>query len=323
MAVNDTVFTMGTGNVQSLLATTLSKYSKQMADNIFNAIPTFAWLAMKNRITEDGGATLVRPIMYAKNSTAQFYAADDVLDTTIQDNFTAAQWQWRQAAASVSITGRIERQNSGSAQVIDYVQAQIQMAEMSIKDKINNALFLSAQTGPNITPLNAIVASSGTVGDVNGTTQSWWASTVQASGSFAARGLSDLRSVWNTINVKNPQGPADLILSDQNSFQYYESIMVPSLRFSGDGSNKMGDLGFENLKYKAATWTFDIAATSGYAYLLNSKALELVQHANTQFVLSDWVKPANQDLKVAQILWMGELTTNNRRKNGLLTGITA
>lgn len=320
MAVSDVIFTMGTGNVQSLLATTLSKYSKQLADNIFNAIPAFAWLALKNRITEDGGATLVRPVMYAKNSTAQFYAADDILDTTIQDNYTAAQWQWRQAAASVSITGRIERQNSGSAQVIDFVQSQIQMAEMSIKDKINSALYNSAQTGSNITPLNAIVASSGTVGDINGTTQGWWTSTVQASGSFAARGLSDLRSVWNTVNVKNPQGPADLILSDQNSFQFYESILVPAVRIS---DTKTGDLAFENLKYKAATWTFDTAATSGQVFLLNSKALELVQHANTQFVLSDWSKPANQDLKVAQILWMGELTTNNRRKHGLLTGVTA
>ena len=320
MSVSDTVFTMGPGNVQSLLATTLSKYSKQMADNIFNAIPTFAWLGMKNRITEDGGATLVRPIMYAKNSTAQFYAADDILDTTIQDNFTAAQYQWRQAAASVAITGRIERQNAGSAQVIDYVQAQIQMAEMSIKDKINAALFNSAQTGPNITPLTAIVNNSGTIGDVNGTTNTWWQSSVQASGSFAARGLADLRTVWNTINVRNPQGPADLLLSDQNSFQYYESVLVPSVRIT---EVKMGDLGFENLKYKAATWTFDTAATSGYVYLLNSKSLELVQHANTQFVISDWAKPANQDLKVAQILWMGELTTNNRRKMGLLTGVTA
>lgn len=320
MAQADAVFTMGPSNVQSLLATTLSKYSKQMADNIFNAIPTFAWLSMKNRITEDGGATLVRPVMYAKNSTAQFYSADDLLDTTIQDNFTAAQFQWRQAAASVSITGRIERQNSGSAQVIDYVQAQIQMAEMSIKDKINAALFNATQTGPNITPLNQIVLNSGTVGDINGTTNTWWQSTVQASGSFAARGLADLRTVWNTINVRNPQGPADLILSDQNSFQYYESVLVPSVRIN---DTKLGDLGFENLKYKAATWTFDTAATSGYAFLLNSKALELVQHANTQFVLSDWSKPANQDLKVAQILWMGELTTNSRRKLGLITGITA
>src|SRR5258708_5664601 len=105
----DTVFSYGPSNVTSLLATTLPAHSRQMADNIFTAVPLLAFLALKNRITEDGGSTLVRPVMYSKNSTAKSYAADDVLDTTIQDPFTAAQWQWRQYAASVSVTGRLER----------------------------------------------------------------------------------------------------------------------------------------------------------------------------------------------------------------------
>lgn len=320
MAVNDTIFTYGPANVTSLLATTLSKYSKKMSDNIFSAIPLLAWLGMKNRVTEDGGATLVRPIMYSKNSTAGFYSADDVLNTTIQDPYTAAQFQWRQCAASVVVTGRIERQNSGDSQVIDYVTAQIQHAELSIKDLMDRYLFQSSQLGSNITPLPAIVSNTGTVGDINGATYSWWQSNVTTSGSFSARGLSDLRNAWNSVNILNPQGPVDLLLSDQNSYQYYEATLVPTVRIT---DTEMGDLGFQNLKYKTATWTFDPNATSGSIYGLNSKALELVQHARTQFVLSEWVKPADQDLKVAQVLWMGELTTNNRRKHFVLNSVTA
>lgn len=320
MAVADTIFTYGPSNVTSLLATTFSKYSKQMADNIFTGVPLLAFLSMKNRVTEDGGATLVRPILYAKNSTATSYSSDDVLDTTIQDVFTAAQYQWRQYAASISIPGRIERQNSGESQVIDYVTAQIQTAELSLKDKMDVDLYRASQSGSAITPLPAIVAATGTVGDINGSTQSWWQAKSTASGSFAARGLSDLRSVWNTLNLRNPVGPADFIISDQASMEAYEATIVPTLRMTDTG---MGDLGFENFKYKNATWVFDPNATSGVIYLLNSKVLELVQHARTQFGLSEWTKPANQDVKVAQILWMGELTTNNRRKMGVLTGVTA
>lgn len=316
----DQVFTYGPSNVTSLLATTLSKYAKNMADNVFSAIPLLAWLGLKNRITEDGGATLVRPVMYSKNNTAQFYAADDILQTTIQDPYTAAQYQWRQAAASVAITGRIERQNSGDSQVINYVNAQIQHAELSIKDLIDRYLFLTTQTGNNITPLPAIINNTGTVGDINGGTLSWWQSNLTTSGSFGARGLSDLRNSWNTVNVYNPQGPVDLILSDQASYQYYEATLVPAVRIS---DTAMGDLGFQNLKYKTATWTFDPNATSGNIWGVNSQAMELVQHARTQFVLSEWVKPADQDLKVAQVLWMGELTTNNRRKHFNLSSVTA
>lgn len=320
MAVADTVFTYGPSNVTSLIATTLSTYGKQLSDNIHKAIPALAWLAIKKRVTEEGGASVIRSVVYGSNTTAGFYASDDVLDTTIQDNFTAAQWQWKQAAASIVVTGRIELQNAGKAQVIDYADAQIKNALASIKEVIDQKLYASSQVGSNITPLTDIVKASGTVGDISGTTNSWWQSQVTASGSFAARGLSDLRTTWDNVSVRLPAGGPDLILSDQTSYEAYEATLTPTIRYS---DVSMGDLGFSNLKYKEAVWTWDPNGTSGYIYLLNSKALELVQHSNRLFTMSEWVKPANQDLKVAQIFWAGELTTNNRRKLGLLTGVTA
>lgn len=316
----DTLFTYGPANVTSLLATTFSNMSTELADNIYKAIPALAWLAMKKRVTADGGASILRSVIYAKNSTFGFYASDDVIDTTIQDELTTAQWQWRQAATSVSVTGRIEMQNMGKSQVIDIVKAKTQSAILAIKDGINQKLWATSQLGNNITPLVSIVANSGTVGDINGGTNTWWQSIIQASGSFAARGLSDMRSVWNQINVNNPQGPADLVLSDRTSYEAYESVLVPAVRIS---DTSMGDLGFSNLKYKEATWTFDVNAISGDIFLLNSGSMELVQHKNRMFTMSEWVKPATQDLKTAQVFWAGELTTNNRRKHGLLTSVTA
>lgn len=320
MAVNDVIFTYGPANVTSLIATTLSKYGKTLSDNIHKAIPALAWLALKKRVTEDGGATIIRSVVYGSNSTAAFYSSDDVLDTTIQDNFTAAQWQWRQAAASVTVTGRIEMQNAGSSQVISYAKAQIDNALASLKEVIDQKMFASAQTGPNITPLNAIVSNTGTVGDINGGTNTWWQSQVQSSGSFAGRGLSDLRAVWDNVSVRMPAGGPDLLLSDQTSYEAYEATLVPTVRYS---DTYMGDLGFSNLKYKEAVWTWDPNTTAGNIFLLNSKALELVQHQNRLFTMSEWVKPSDQDLKTAQLFWAGELTTSNRRKLGLLTGVTA
>ena len=325
MAVADTLFTYGTGNVTSLLATTFSNMSPDLADNIYKAIPALAWLAMKKRVTADGGASILRSVIYAKNSTFGFYASDDVIDTTIQDELTTAQWQWKQAATSVTVTGRIEMQNMGKSQIIDIVKAKTQSALLSLKDGINKNLWTSGLTsqtnvGTQVTPLATIVNNTGTVGDINGGTSTWWQSVIQASGSFAARGLSDLRSVWNQINVNNPQGPADLLLSDRPSYEAYESVLVPAVRIS---DTKMGDLGFSNLKYKEATWTFDSNALAVYIFLLNSGSMELVQHKNRLFTMSEWVKPSDQDLKTAQVFWAGELTTNNRRKHGLLTGVTA
>ena len=320
MAVPDSIFTYGPATVTSLIATTISQYGRELTDNIHRAIPLFAWLANKKKITEQGGATVVRSVVYSGNSTAAFYASDDILDTTIQDSFTAAQYQWRQAAASISVTGRIELQNSGKEAVLDYANAMVDNAVASLKETIDQKCFASVQSGANITPLTDIVKASGTVGDISGTTNTWWQSTVQASGSFALRGLSDLRSVWDSLSVRMPAGGPDLLLSDQTSYEAYEATLIPTVRYA---DTYMGDLGFSNLKYKDAVWTWDPNSTSGVIYLLNSKALELVQHSKRLFTMSEWVKPADQDLKTAQVFWMGELTTKNRRKLGSLTGVTA
>lgn len=316
----DQIFTYGPANVGSLIATTLSNYGRELSDNVHKAIPLFAWLSVKKKITEDGGATIVRPVVYSSNSTAAFYSSDDVLDTTIQDNFTAAQWQWRQAAVSISITGRIELQNMGRSQAISYAKGYTDNALASLKEVIDQKLYAAAQLGANITPLPQIVAASGTIGDINGTTNSWWQSQVTTSGSFALRGLTDLRTVWDNVSVCMPAGGPDLILSDQTSYEAYEATLVPTVRYT---DVYMGDLGFSNLKYKDAVWTWDPNATSGNIFLLNSKALELVQHEKRLFSLSDWVKPSAQDLMVAQLFWAGELTTKNRRKLGKLTSVTA
>lgn len=320
MATPDVVFTMGPANVTSLIATTLSTYGKSLGDNVHKAIPALAWLAIKKRVTEEGGATIVRSVVFGSNSTAGFYASDDVLDTTIQDNFTSAQFQWRQAAASIIVTGRIALQNAGRAQVIDYAKAQIDNALASLKETIDIKLFASAQTGSNITPLYAAISNTGTYGDINGTTNAWWQSTQTTSGSFAARGLSDLRTAWDTVAVKMPAGGPDLLLSDQTSYEAYEATLTPTVRYS---DVSMGDLGFVNLQYKQAVWTWDPNATTGTIFGLNSKALELVQHSDRLFTLSKWVKPLNQDLEGAQVFWAGELTSNNRRKHFQLTGVTA
>lgn len=316
----DQIFTYGPANVGSLIATTLSNYGRELSDNVHKAIPLFAWLSVKKKITEDGGATIVRPVVYSSNSTAAFYASDDVLDTTIQDNFTAAQWQWRQAAVSISITGRIELQNMGKAQAISYAKGYTDNALASLKEVIDQKLFASSQLSNNITPLPAIVTNSGTIGDINGTTNSWWQSQVVTSGSFSLRGLTDLRTAWDNVSVCMPAGGPDLILSDQTAYEAYEATLVPTVRYT---DVYMGDLGFSNLKYKDAVWTWDPNATSGVIWLLNSKALELVQHEKRLFSLSEFVKPSNQDLVVAQLFWAGELTTKNRRKLGRLNSVTA
>lgn len=181
--------------------------------------------------------------------------------------------------------------------------------------------FATSAITKHLEPLTTIVSTSGTVGGINGTTNSWWgACAATTSGSFAAQGRSDLTNAWNLVSVQNPIGGPEMLVSDQNSFQYYESSLVSQERFT---DNKMVDIGIENLKFKATPWTWSPQATSGVIYLLHSKGIEFIINSDSDFLVTPFVTPTNQDARSSKILLACALTTGDRRKLAKLTSITA
>lgn len=315
------LFTYGPSNVDSLLSTTLSSVRDTLADNIFNRIPLFKWLSTKGKVTENGGASLVIPLLFGKNGTAKAYSGYGILDTTPVEGITAAQFAWKQYAASITISGLEEMQNTGDKAIIKLLDAKIKQAESSLRDKMDIDAWATSQGTNALVPIPLIVDTSTSVGDISKTSNSWWQGQSVSSGSFAARGLSDMRNLYNTIlnqSVDN-SGP-DAIFSAQSPFEYYEGTLQPQQRFTDD---KMASAGFENVKYKRAMFTFDTNCPSGKLYMLRSDNLNLVVHSKRNFVNTPFIKPENQDAKVAQILWMGALVSDNIRRLGVMNSITA
>lgn len=322
MAVPGATFTYGPSNVDALLSTTLSAVRKKFADTIFTKIPLFMWLKSKAKITEDGGATLVVPLMYAKNATAKSYSGYGTIDVTPSEGLTAAQYKWAQYAATVTISGLEERvQNVGDAAVIKILDAKIKQAEMSLRDKLDIDMWASSVTGTNMNTLVTMVDTTTSIADVAKSGNTWWQAQVTASGSFAAQGLADMRALYNNISEQSLSGGApDFICSDQTAYQFYEAALQPQQRFSDE---KVAGAGFENLRYKGATMTYDPNTPSGTMFMLSSDALKLVTSKGTNFITTPFIKPDNQDAKSAQILWAGQLVSDNIRRLGKLTGITA
>ena len=323
MSVPGAQFTYGPSNVDALLSTTLASIpKKKFADNIFTKIPAFMWFKKKAKLTVDGGANLLMPLMYGKNATAKSYSGYGIIDTTPQEGLTAASYLWAQYAATISISGLEERvQNVGTAAIIKLLESKVTQAEMSLADKLDIDLWASSVTGTNINTITTLVDQTTTTGQVSKSANTWWQCQTTASGSFAARGLPDMRNLYNNItNQSLAKGAPDLICSDQPSYQYYEATVQPQLRYS---DTDMADAGFENLRFKGATMTYDPNTPSGKMYFLSSDSIKLVTNKGTNFITTKFVVPANQDAKVAQILWAGQLASDNIRRLGSLTGITA
>lgn len=317
----DKLFTYGPSNVDSLLTTTLSSIQKTIADNVFTRYPYFYHLKEKNKTTLGGGASIVVPMMYDVNSTAKPYNGYDILDVTPQDGLTANQFQWKQYSVSITISGREERQNSGKEGIIKLLESKTKQAEMSLARQLDVDLWATSQSSSRLGAVPVIVDNTGAVGDINGATVSWWRSTDTASGSFAAQGISDMRTLYNTIlNQSASDGTPDFGITTQTVLEYYEASLETSKRFTDD---KMASAGFDNVRYKSLPLTFGSNVPSGQLYMLRSDNLWLCVHSGANFSTTPFQKPTNQDARTAQVLLQAEMITDNRRKLGRLTGITA
>lgn len=307
--------------VDAVLTTTLSNYRQKMIDNIFDDFVILWSFRQKGKTRyEDGGSSIVEHLLYEKSTAGGWYSGYEQLNTTPQEGLRPAEFLWRQCAYSITISRLEERQNSGKHRMINLLESKTYQAEQSIRDAIASALLATSRSSKAINTLNELIDSSGTVGGIGRTGNSWWQSTETASGSFAGQGISDMRTLYNTISSSAGKDHPDLIVTTRTIYEYYENALLPQVRYQ---SLEMANASFESLRFKAADIVYDQYADSGIMLMLNSKYITLVIDKATDFITTPFVKPANQDAKTAQILFMGNVTTNNPRRLGKLTGITA
>lgn len=315
----------GNANFGSVLSTTLQNYRPKLEDNIFKKLPLFYYMYEKGRKRmEDGGERIIVPLLYERNSTAQSYSAYQQLDVTPQEGISAAEYTWRQYSVTLTISGREERQNMGDKRVINLLDAKTTQSELSLKRVMDIDLFSTngdSSTGMyGLQQLVDISPSTDTVGNINRATETWWRNNSTTSvGSFAANGLDNMRTMYNTCSNEG-QDNIDIMMTTQTVLEYYEKILQPQERFT---DNKLADGGFTNLKFKDKPLVFDSNCTAGYIYFLNTNYLELVVHSSADMQTTEFVKPANQDARTAQIYWMGNLVMSNAARQGVLSGITA
>ena len=318
----ETLFSWGpAGNVGALITTTQENRDiKELQDAVFSRLTLLDHLQKKGKVAR-GGTSIIVPIRSSKNTTAASYSNYEQINTNPQDNETAAQYFYKQYAASMSLSGKEERvQNKGKYEVLDLVKTKIEDAEMALRDKLNTDLFASSPASQDIGSLVTSIDATSSIGQINSTTYSFWQSTSTGSGSFAAQGRADMNTLWNTLSKRMPQSNPDLILTTSDIHGYYEGTLTQLQRYEGSDS---ADASFMKLKYKSCPIDFDAQCNSGVMYFLNSDVMELKIDSDTDFKMTEWVKPANQDARVAQYLVALELVIKNRRKLGKLTGITA
>lgn len=308
-----------------ITATTIENRSRELADNVSNNTALLNRMKRRGNIKLiSGGNVILNELAYAENTNFIRYSGLETLPIAEQEEFTAAEYNWKQAAVAVVMSGLDELKNSGKEKFIDLMEARIQNAERTMQNNISNDIYSngSASDSKQIGGLQLLVSdtpTTGTVGGIDASAYSFWRNILQSAANISAATIqTNMYSLWTKL-VRNNEGP-DLLVSDSNFWQYYVESLTSNQRFMDP---EMAELGFQNVLFQGAPVVLDGGqggnCPTDHMYFINTNYLTFCSHRNRNFgPLGGKRFSTNQDAMVQLIAWAGNMTSSNRSLQGVL-----
>ncbi len=317
-------------NVSDIIATTIESRSKVIADNVSKNNAILTQLSKGGRIkTVSGGSVIYQELSFAQNGNAGWYSGYDLLPVAAQDVLSAAQFDFKQFAVPVVISGLEMLQNAGKEQMIDLLEGRVGVAEATMANFICDGLYGdgTGSSGKEITGLLAALpatvpaSQTDTYGGISRTTWSFWRSKYTATTATAANVQGLFNAMWASL-VRGSDRP-DLIMVDSLMWAIYLQSLQAQQRFTGTDTAK---LGFPSVMYMDCPVVLD-GGIGGFmdassALFLNTKYIHFRPHAQRNMVpLSPNRRYAvNQDAEVQILAWAGNLTCSGAQFQGRLNG---
>jgi hypothetical protein len=319
-------------NVSDIIATTIEKRSKKIADNVSKNNALLARLKSRGKVkTFSGGRLIYEELSFAENGNAGYYSGYDLLPVAAQDVLSAAQFDIKQAACPVIISGLEQLQNAGPEQMIDLMTSRIDVAESTMQNLIAEGIYSdgTGAGGKEIVGLDAMIPSTATAsqtdtyGGISRATWAFWKTKSVTTGDGYATMLAKMNAMWAGL-VRGMDRP-DLIVMDSLAWGQYVGLLNAYQRFGSDGGNKDSGFGFPTVKFMDADVVLD-GGIGGFgaadtAYFLNTKYMHFRPHAARNFVPLSPNKrySINQDAEVQILAWAGNMTCSGAQFQGRLT----
>ena len=318
---------MADPNLTELATTTLRKRSKKTADNISKGNALLSLLNSNGRVrSADGGRTIIEELEYAENETFKYYSGYEVLDVSKQVVFSAAEYNWKQAAVVISASGlETEVQNTGMEAAIKLLASRSKNAERTMGNNLSTGIYSdgTGTSGKQITGLQALVAddpTSGTVGGINRANFSFWANKIYDFSTESITASSTtiqaaMQNVWLSTQKGNEH--ADVIVAGTTYYTFFWTSLTAIQRIT---STDKAISGFQSLMFLNAPVIYDgdsgLAATR--MYFLNTEYLSWRPHTKRNMVPLVKRDSGNQDAIVIPLVFAGNLTMSNASRQGLV-----
>lgn len=337
---------MTSPNLSELVTTTLRLRTGKLADNMTKNIALLNRMNKRGTVKPaSGGTTILQELEYAENATYQRYSGYEVLNISPSDVFTAAEFNWKQAAVAVTISG-LEGSviNTGESRIIELLASRVRNAERTMQNELWLDMYSdgTASGGKQIGGLQLLVAdapSSGTIGGINRASWYFWRNQkfqCTSDGGSAASTTNIqkyMNTMWATL-VRGNDKP-DLLPCDSTMYNLYLNSLQAIQRITSD---EMASAGFTSLKYMNADVLLDgfVAGAAGVAggsgssanaaggvpsqhmYFLNTQYIHWRPHTDRNMVPLDTVQSINQDATVKLIVFAGNMTLSNAFLQGVM-----
>ena len=327
---------MASPNLSDIISTTIQSRSGVLADNVTKNNALLYKLKERGNVKPfSGGNVILQELMYndATTQNAGSYSGYDVIDITPNSPISAAQFDMKQYAAAVSISGFEMLQNSGKEQIIDMLEGRMQVAEAQLMNQISAGVYSdgTGNGGKDITGLAAAVSitpTSGTYGGINRATWSFWQNVKfdATTDGTAAATSGNIQSYMNRVAIQLVRGTdrPDMIVAGNDYYRFYLESLQNIQRITSESSAAAG---FTSIKYMGAGLNCDVFLDGGIGgqlatdrmYFLNTKYIFLRPHRDRNFVpIGGDRQSVNQDAVVKLMGWAGNLTCSGAQFNGVL-----
>ena len=335
-------------DVSDIIATTIQHRSGALSDNTENNNAVLHRLKAKgNSRPAGGGNVIMEEIMYTDSATinASSYSGYEVLNIAPNSPISGAQYNWKQYAGAVSMSGLEMLQNASKEAIIDLMEGRVMVAEKQLQNRIDYDIYQdgTGNASKNITGLALAVPddpTTGTYGGISRASYTFWRSQYYrgVTDGGAAVSATNIGNYMTTLALRCVRGSdkPDLFVADSTYYGFYVNSLTAIQRINSETGSATAGIGFPSLKFYGGGISADVVlgggisgavsssvttsgATSAHMWMLNTDFLFWRPHRDRNFVpIGGERQSVNQDAVVKLIGWAGNMTSSGPQFSGVL-----
>ena len=316
----------GSSQFNELTYVTRRAFIPKLVVQLYNSTPLMAALIANSQQASGGVSSVTVPVQGAQFVNAQWSDySGSFAQPSVQQGAYNAEFDLKLMISPVPFLG-MEGAVQQDAAIIPLIEARMNDATNVMMDAMATALYTNTTNTQQFIGLPAAVANSGTYGNIDRSTYTWWKSTQYAAGSVNPTRQNILQYISGTVKngAEMPSfgvcgfGTWTLLAQDFVGQEQY--VITPGGGFDGDANGPQA--AFRALMVAGVPIYPDPYCPEGTVYFLNTNYMSLYIHEQGSFVFTGFEStlPNWQIGYVGAVLMIAELVNVKPKSMTKVTG---